>query len=236
MERWLAKGEIRLERLRQQDSRPASRTPAEAWGRGLVGETRSLRSSGTPSTIFFEEPKDHDNKEDLGPKDAQHKQIFIDTEVAAAIKEQQLQADRQVAEAIMNQETMDADIARTMAAENPNEPKFEPSDEAKQFWTSEPGVAITNEPQQIICNICTTKPPKPFSTFVALQEHKVRRHQYCIMCDMDFYDDEALTAHKISSPAHQMCAVCYIEFGSEDSLKDHMKQGTFPFKLISSPA
>ncbi|KAL8690828.1 MAG: hypothetical protein Q9224_004313 [Gallowayella concinna] len=54
-----------------------------------------------------------------------------------------------------------------------------------------------------------------FQKLGALRKHKDQEHDYCMVCDEDFDDDDALHKHKIMSERHITCTVCSLDFKSE---------------------
>lgn len=63
-----------------------------------------------------------------------------------------------------------------------------------------------------------------FDEKASLVKHKDSEHDYCVPCDLDFEDDEALHVHKMQSPNHIICPICGIDFKSEPGRDRHAKQ------------
>ena len=207
--------------LQQNHPRAKSRTPAEAWGRGLVGETRKADSTASPSTIYFDEQEYKElemqglTKNKYAPEKTRGYNVNVDAEIAAAAGVD----DRDLPGLV------DEHVARSIqeAPEPKIKPRFEPPPEVKAFWTNEPGVQLPAEPQQVRCNVCINN-HKNYQTFEKLQHHKLHRHNYCIFCDIDFQDKETLDEHKMESPDHHCCIPCGLDFVNVEALRKHIKQ------------
>ncbi len=63
-----------------------------------------------------------------------------------------------------------------------------------------------------------------FDEKASLVKHKDSEHDYCLPCDIDFVDDEALHVHKMQSAMHIICPICGIDFKSEPGRDRHAKQ------------
>lgn len=63
-----------------------------------------------------------------------------------------------------------------------------------------------------------------FDEKASLAKHKDSEHDYCVACDLDFDDDEALHVHKMQSSMHIICPICGIDFKSEPGRDRHAKQ------------
>lgn len=76
-----------------------------------------------------------------------------------------------------------------------------------------------------------------FPTNALLIKHKANPnsgHDYCILCDLDFEDDDAYHIHKMSSEKHITCHICSEDFRSEAGCKRHMSQvsNTLPLRNL----
>ena len=207
--------------LQQNHPRAKTRTAAEAWGRGLVGETRTADSTASPSTIYFDEQEYKEleqkglTKNKYAVQNTRAYNVNVDAEIAAAagVDDRDLPGlvDEHVARSI--QEIQEPKI----------KPRYEPPPEDKAFWTNEPGVQLPVEPQQVRCNVCISN-SKNYKTFERLQEHKLHRHNYCIICDIDFQDIDTLNEHRMESADHHYCIPCSLDFVNVEALKEHIKQ------------
>lgn len=63
-----------------------------------------------------------------------------------------------------------------------------------------------------------------FDEKASLFKHKDSEHDYCLPCDIDFDDDEALHVHKMQSSMHIICPICGIDFKSEPGRDRHARQ------------
>ena len=221
MKVFLAKGAKKLERLHSQDPRVKTLTPAQAWGKGLIGET--LTQSLLTTSEFLEEQEE----------DSQHqrdRQRYLEAQHAANL---QAEEDRAAAVAqtfmtLEDDEVAKATVAAAAAAaqkeeDSPKQP-FKPSEETLKFWTDEPRITLEDTPQQLTCNLCFSQRQKFYHSFEALQLHKANRHKnYCVQCDIDFYGEDEYIAHKLSSEEHVICKICHIDFEVKDGLVEHTK-------------
>lgn len=57
-----------------------------------------------------------------------------------------------------------------------------------------------------------------------LKFHKIEKHDYCRICDLDCVDYDDLLYHKINSDKHICCRVCGDDFRSESGRNFHEKQ------------
>ena len=98
--------------------------------------------------------------------------------------------------------------------------------------TSESGVTVqeadTHNPKSAHFSKrypCTFKGcGRRFGEKQSLAKHKDSEHDYCMTCDLDFEDDEALHVHKMQSTMHIICPICGIDFKSEPGRDRHTKQ------------
>lgn len=67
-----------------------------------------------------------------------------------------------------------------------------------------------------------------FATRWALNQHKDSEHDYCVKCDLDFEDEEALYVHRMSTAMHIICPICDKDFASEPGRDRHAKQVSYP--------
>lgn len=77
--------------------------------------------------------------------------------------------------------------------------------------------------------------PQRFNEKKSLNVHKDSEHDYCMPCDLDFEDDEALHIHKMSSARHIVCPICGIDFKSEPGRDRHTKQVSSPQSVVICP-
>jgi DNA-directed RNA polymerase subunit RPC12/RpoP len=52
--------------------------------------------------------------------------------------------------------------------------------------------------------------------------HKDLEHDYCMRCNVDFPNHEALLKHKIESVRHIVCPICGMEFGGVAGRDQHV--------------
>lgn len=52
--------------------------------------------------------------------------------------------------------------------------------------------------------------------------HKDMEHDYCMRCNVDFPNDEALLMHKIESVKHVVCPICGAEFSTGSGRDQHV--------------
>ena len=250
METWLSRGAA-LHHKMQRDPRVASRSPAKAWGRGLVGEGRGPDSPGLSSPGLVEQSKGLRKDESIGDAEKRRaEQIQRDHEFAMALEASEREAnshqqgqylgdhgtrqiltDREIAIAedarereLYRPQALDPEVARAVAAENTNKPRFSPTEENKRFWSNEPGEIIRGDPEQLTCNLCTNN-KKNYRTFEVLQSHKIQKHIYCAVCDSDFIDEDTLYEHKTNTPDHWFCRFCALDFQNREAFLQHKKQG-----------
>ena len=254
---WLNKGAAIHERLQKQDPRAKSRTPAQVWGRGLVGENRG-NSPNTPSSTHFGDLAGlQQNRMTDSAEKRRKEQLSLDHDFAVALEIQDWQradgqlsavddyssrahqvfTDHEIAMAedakereVQRAGAIDSNVSRAIAARDPNAPVFVPDPEILKY-IGEPGYAKKEEPEQLLCNICTSS-KKSYHTFELLQAHKLQRHHYCAQCDIDFTDAETLHEHKDKTEQHWFCIICNFDFAAHESLVEHRKQGTYPCSRI----
>ena len=243
---FFARGHKKHQKLIQQDPRATSRSPAHVWAKGLIGENRAPDSDKSPSTLYHFDGESEAGSYKSKPPAAQrphapqsaHRNSFLGDHAITA--QMQAQSDQglfvdeanqiQIAKAL-SMSPSEAQRAQHggLSSSGVDKPSQEPSSEAMGFWSKEPGGTHNTEPEQVTCNICASNGitnTTNYKTFDGLQDHKVRRHNYCVICDCDFQRRSDLAEHKQQTEGHYFCSPCNLDFVVKESLEDHKKQGT----------